>query len=127
MMNQNDPPHGSHYVTLAPDGTGYVASYRQGDGREAVVTLWLPRQIVDGAVLGASGLALDLAADGTVMVYAEGTGSRTLARATLETLIMAALEVLDPESDLNYLPILEAQLEAGLAAVRQAGARLRSS
>lgn len=126
-MNRNDEPKGSHLLTLASDGAGYVASYLQGDNRETMVTMWLPRQVVDGAVFHASRLALDLATDGWVMVYAEGTSSQTLARATLETLITTALEVLDPESDMNQLPMLEAQLEAGLAAVRQAVARLRSS
>ena len=109
-MNRNDEPHGSHHLTLAPDGAGYFANYRQGDGRQAMVTLWLPRHVVDRAVFDARKLALDLTADGTVMVYAEGTGSQTLARATLETLITAALEVLDAEGDLQQLPLVQRQV-----------------
>jgi len=114
------PSDGPFGFALSPDGAGYLACYGKEGDDTPLVRLWLPRQVVDAAVLGVAGLMLDIAADGTVMAYADRAGGQTVARASLKSLIAVTLELLDRDEDLPWLGSLEAQLERSLAAVKRA-------
>ncbi len=118
-MTLPSPSDQSLSFALSPDGDGYLASFGQGEGAGSLVRLWLPRKLVDTAVFKAANLNIDLAADGTVMVYADCDGGQTIARASLEALIAAMLDVLDRNEDIPQLETLEGQLERSLDAIRR--------
>lgn len=118
-MTLPSPSDQSLNFALSPDGDGYLVSFGQGDGANSLVRLWLTRQLVETTVFEAAGLKIDMAADGTVMVYADCDGGHTIARASLEALIAAMLDVIDRNEDMPQLEALEGQLERSLDAIRR--------
>ncbi|MBA4192688.1 MAG: hypothetical protein C0467_32375 [Planctomycetaceae bacterium] len=120
-MTLPSPSDQSLSFALSPDGDGYLASCGQGDGATSLVRLWLTRRLVETTVFEAADLKIDMTPDGTVMVFADCDGRHTIARASLEALIAAMLDVIDRNEDIPQLEALEGQLERSLDAIRNTG------
>lgn len=110
-------------VAFALTGDAYIARVRSSADREPIVTLILPRAVVDRAVLDAAQARLEVRLDGMVAAYLDAD-SRTLSSARLSELIAGAVsaDALAAEDDPTLISRLEAELERALDIVRRARA-----
>lgn len=99
-----------------------MATLRSPASHEPHLVIRLPRRTVDGIVLPASGVTLELALDGSVAAHAENSGLQTLARISLSALIAEAVspDALSAEEQPADLGRLEAELMRALEVVRRA-------
>ena len=109
-------------VRLDSSGNGYLASLRAPTARQPLAVVWLPRAVVEKAVLDATRTVLEVRPDGSVAAYLETDGLRTLSSSSLSDLIAAAVspDALAGEDDPGVLGRLEAELERALDVVRRA-------
>lgn len=109
-------------VKLDGSGEGYVASLRRPGTQPPVAMLWLPRSVVENAVLEAVQTVLEVKSDGSVAAYLDSGDLRTLRSASLSELIAAAVSpdaLAGEEDETATLGQLEAELERALDIVRR--------
>lgn len=98
-------------------GDSYVASLSDGEIGAAILTIRLPREIVEGAVLASSRIELEVRTTGAVIAYTDN--DRDLASRPVGDLIAEALEACVPSEEAKDLVALEAILANALARLRQ--------
>ncbi len=97
-------------------GDGYVASLSDGESGAAILTIRLPRGIVEEAVLASSRIGLEVRITGAVVAYSDD--ERDLVSRPVGDLIAEALDVCAPSEEANDLVALEAMLANALARLR---------
>ena len=118
----SETPTVAWQITVDAGADAYIATLRSPEAHEAHLVVRLPCRTVDDAVLTASGIILEVTPDGIVAAYAESSGVRTLARASLGALIGEAIspDALSGEEQPAVLGKLEAELTRALELVRLA-------
>ena len=117
-----DTPTIEVVFVLAGDGEEYAARVRLTGKRQPIATFYLPRMVVDKAVLDAAQPRLEVRLDGTVAAYLDGAGAPTLTSSPLSELIAVAVsnDAMAGEDDPALVGRLEAELERALGIVRRA-------
>lgn len=124
MSEPSDMLHLRPCFALSAEHDDYSASLLDAVSEVPVITIRLPRRVVERAVLEAVGVSLELRTNGTVAVYAEASDLDTVTATSLLLLVRDAVELLGTKEIAEELTYLEAALAQALSVVRE---RLRGS